>query len=141
MTAESDYVLEDQIGFLLRKANQRHRSIFTTQVEGRIAPQQFSVLVKLRELGSVPQNQLGRLVALDSATMAGVVKRLSDAGLVQSTKSPDDARFRMLKLTAKGRRQVEQVLPTAQRITELTLEPLTDDEARTLADLLARISD
>jgi DNA-binding MarR family transcriptional regulator len=138
---ERRYVLEDQVGFLLRKANQRHRSIFTAEVGGEVAPPQFSVLVKLSELGPTSQNQLGRLVALDSATMAGVIKRLRAAGLVDSSQSVDDARLRLLALTDDGREMVERLVPAAERITDLTLAPLNADEARTLARLLARIAE
>lgn len=140
MTQERPYVLEDQIGFLLRKANQRHRLIFSTEVDNEIAPAQFSALAKLYELGSVSQNQLGRLIALDSATIKGVVTRLVAAGYVRSERSTDDARLRMILLTEDGRRTIERLLPVAEGITQQTLAPLSEREVATLTRLLAKIS-
>ncbi|MFQ5555891.1 MAG: MarR family winged helix-turn-helix transcriptional regulator [Acidimicrobiales bacterium] len=140
MSDEDGYILEDQIGFLLRKANQRHRLIFTTEVAGEIAPAQFSALAKLHELGTVSQNQLGRLIALDSATIKGVVDRLSAAGLVSSQRSPNDARLSLIGLTAEGRRTIERLLPVAKHISDLTVASLTEREAATLTRLLAKIS-
>ncbi len=140
MTAEQQYVLEDQIGFLLRKANQRHRGIFSTEIDNEVAPTQFAALAKLHELGPVSQNQLGRLIAVDSATIKGVVQRLVAAGYVRSERSADDARLRIIQLTQVGQGTIERLLPLAEHITALTLEPLTDREVATLTRLLAKIS-
>ena len=51
-------------GFLLRCAHQRATEIFNA-VMGRfgVTPTQFAALAKLDDLGSVSQNQLGRLTA------------------------------------------------------------------------------
>jgi DNA-binding MarR family transcriptional regulator len=140
MTESAPYILEDQIGFLLRTANQRHRSIFNREVANAIAPAQFSTLAKLYELGPVSQNQLGRLIALDSATIKGVVNRLVEAGYVNSECSESDARLRMIDLTDQGRKRIRDLLPVAARITEATLAPLSEREAVTLHKLLRKIS-
>ena len=75
------YMLEDQVGFLLRCAHQRATEIFNA-VMGRFAvtPTQFAALAKLDDLGSVSQNQLGRLTRMDPATVSGVVGRLIARG-------------------------------------------------------------
>ena len=63
-TRAAAYVLEDQVGFLLRCAHQRASEMFNA-VMGRfgVTPTQFAALAKLDDLGSVSQNQLGRLTA------------------------------------------------------------------------------
>jgi DNA-binding MarR family transcriptional regulator len=140
MTGETTYVLEDQVGFLLRTANQRHRMIFGAAVANEVAPAQFSALAKLYESGPVSQNKLGRLIALDSATITGVVERLVAAGHVRSRRSDDDARLRLIDLTPAGRRRIEALLPIAEEITNRTLDPLTEREAATLIRLLKKVS-
>ena len=74
--AADQYSLKAQVGFNLRRANQRHVAIFARHVDG-LTPTQFAALAKLHELGSLSQNKLGRLTAMDSATIKGVVERLS----------------------------------------------------------------
>ncbi len=140
MTSEPRYILENQIGFLLRKANQRHRALFSSEVDNKIAPTQFSALAKLHELGPISQNQLGRLIAVDSATIKGVVERLGASGYVRGERSPDDARLRIIHLTDDGLATIERLLPLAERITEATLDPLSRSEVETLTYLLAKIS-
>ncbi|MEA2002133.1 MAG: MarR family winged helix-turn-helix transcriptional regulator [Actinomycetota bacterium] len=141
MNSETNgYSLEDQIGFLLRRAHQRHRVIFSRVVEQRIAPQQFAVLAKLGSIGPTSQNLLGRLLAMDAATVQGVVERLKAQGLVQRRRDPADARFRIVELTDTGTGLLEELLPLAGEITVETLAPLGADDADTLLDLLRRIS-
>ena len=56
-----EYRLQDQIGFLLRKAQQRHVAIFAAHIP-EVTPPQFAALAKLGEVGETSQNQLGALV-------------------------------------------------------------------------------
>src|SRR5882762_6117994 len=80
------YVLEDQVGFLLRCAHQRGSEIFNAVMERfAVTPTQFAALAKLDDLGSVSQNQLGRLTRMDPATVSGVVGRLIARGFVRQS--------------------------------------------------------
>ncbi len=70
---EDDYRVEEQIGFLLRKAHQRASEIFhQSMARHDVTPTQFTTLVKLADVGETSQNRLGRLVAVDPATILGV---------------------------------------------------------------------
>lgn len=134
------YVLEEQIGFLIRRAHQRASAIFDQVMEGfDVTPVQYSVLAKLHDLGPTSQNQLGRMVGIDPATMFGVAGRLARRGLVSSSVDPNDARLVLLELTETGRRTVEAMKARGPEVTAKTLDPLTPEEAETLVTLLARI--
>ena len=54
------YVLDHQVGFVLRQVSQRHAAIFAEVIDESLTPTQFSALVKLCELDAVTQNRLGR---------------------------------------------------------------------------------
>jgi len=136
----TDYTLEDQIGFVLRKVNQRHRLIFSERMDPAIAPAQFAALVKVREQGPTSQNELGRMTAMDAATVKGVIDRLVVQGFVRTRQHPDDGRRLLVEITAKGSRQLDKMLSAAREISEATLEPLSPDERATLLKLLDRIS-
>ncbi|WP_232830354.1 MarR family winged helix-turn-helix transcriptional regulator [Oceanicella sp. SM1341] len=133
------YVLDEQVGFLLRKAWQRNTVIFAERMETGLTPTQFSVMYRLSEVGSVSQNQLGRSVAMDGATTKGVVDRLIGRGLLTTRPDPDDRRRHLVSLTAEGREVFEASVMTAHRVTAETLAPLTAAEQRTLVRLLAKI--
>ncbi|MBX3530577.1 MAG: MarR family transcriptional regulator [Rhizobiaceae bacterium] len=135
---ESGYRLDSQVGFLLRKANQRHLSIFAQHIAD-LTPPQFAALAKLAEAGDTSQNQLGQMVAMDAATIKGVIDRLKTRGLVALTEHGSDRRRLVVSLTPAGRATIETLLTEAGAITAETLAPLTAREAATLARLLGKI--
>jgi MarR family transcriptional regulator, lower aerobic nicotinate degradation pathway regulator len=138
-SSRSAYLLEEQVGFLLRVAIQRHTNIFAAEIVGGLTAPQFSALVRLLQKGPLSQNQLGRLIYLDVATIKGVVERLRARGLVSSKPDPCDGRRHMIALTATGRRLIETAIPAAERITRQTLEPLSEKEKETLLHLLKKL--
>jgi len=133
-----DYQLDDQVGYKLRLASQRHLEIFSRQLPD-ITPTQFSVLVRLREVGEVSQNQLGRLVAMDAATTKGVIARLMDRGLLRARQDTDDMRRLQISLTDVGQVAVEAAIITAKDITKETTERLTSREVARLLTLLDKL--
>jgi DNA-binding MarR family transcriptional regulator len=134
-----EYRLQEQIGFVLRKAHQRHVAIFAARIAD-LTPPQFATLAKLADVGETSQNQLGSLVAMDAATVKGVIDRLKTRGLVELTRHDIDKRRLLVSLTAEGRATVERLIPAAQQITAETLAPLSQKEAATLLKLLSRIA-
>lgn len=139
-TASAPYILHEQVGFLLRKANQRHLSIFSERI-GELTPPQFAALAKLFEAGEASQNQLGQLIAMDAATIKGVIGRLKARGLVVLSEHENDRRRLVVSLSQKGRETIEALLPLASSITDATLAPLTPREAATFLRLLAKLAD
>ncbi len=140
LTKSAPYVLDEQVGFLLRRAWQRHVAIFTEEMGEDLTPMQFSVLVRLAELGSCSQNRLGRLVATDAATIKGVVDRLAGRGLVETAFDPSDRRRLMISITDQGGEVVGRAIEDARAITRTTLEPLGGEERETLLRLLAKLT-
>jgi DNA-binding MarR family transcriptional regulator len=136
------YVLERQVGHLLRRAHQRHCAIFQENIgAAQLTPLQFAAMVKLRDLAEVSQNQLGRLTAMDAATMQGVIKRLAVRGLIDRRPDPDDRRRLILSLSPAGEALIDSAVPDGAEISRLTLSPLSPAERRTLLDLLVRIAE
>lgn len=135
----SDYALDDQIGFILRKVSQRHTAIFAAAFPDLTAPQ-WATLAKLYEGGPSSQNQLGRLVALDAATIKGVVDRLGARGLTETAPDPADARRVVVALTEAGRKEAERGFPIAAAVTAETMAPLSDAERAQLVQLLKALS-
>lgn len=133
------YVLDEQIGFVLRQVGQRHTAIFAERFANDVTTMQWAALAKLAEIGPTSQNLLGRLTAMDVATIKGVVDRLSRRGLLDTVPAPDDARRRLVRLTDEGERFVVAGMPTAIAITEETLAPLSRKERATLVALLAKL--
>lgn len=134
------YRLEDQIGFRLRRAHQRASVIFNdVMARFDVTPTQFAALAKLHDVGPISQNQLGRLTAMDPATILGVVGRLVRQNLARARPEPEDQRLIVIELTIEGRTQVEAMKAAAAEVSRRTLAPLSPAEVRQLNDLLGRL--
>lgn len=136
---DESYRLQDQVGFVLRKAHQRHVAIFASHIAD-LTPPQFAALARLHEVGETSQNQLGQMIAMDAATVKGVIDRLKSRGYVSLQKHDTDKRLLLVSLSAAGRDAVEELIPLARAITEETLEPLTAKETAQFLRLLGKLA-
>jgi DNA-binding MarR family transcriptional regulator len=139
-TDKSGYQLNEQVGFLLRIAMQRHTAIFMSRICHGLTQTQFAALAKLREVGPCSQNQLGRLIYLDAATTKGVVDRLKGRRFVTARPDSTDRRLRAIALTEAGREAADAAVKVARQITRQTLTPLTAAEQKTVVRLLKKLT-
>jgi len=137
----TNYNLEDQVGHLMRRANQRHAAIFFEGLnDQQLTAMQFAVLVKISDEEEVSQNRLGRLAAMDPATVQGVVRRLKERALIDARPDPDDRRRSLWRLSKAGKSLVIAAIPIAEQITERTLGPLSKSERNTFLALLRKLT-
>ena len=135
------YVLEEQVGHLLRRAHQRATVVFQEHLgDAGLTPLQFAALVKIRDEGKVSQNRLGRLSAMDPATTMGVIRRLDERELIRRDQDPNDRRRTTLRLTAKGLALVEELEVVGFAVSDGILDPLDDAEQETFLRLLKRLT-
>jgi len=134
-------LVEDHIGFLLRRAHQRHVALFL-EIAGHhgLTPTQFAALFKAVELGRVTQNLLGRLTAMDPATVQGVVRRLTARGLLRRAHDPMDRRTAVLAPTEEGIALIARTVSCAWRAHDAALAPLNAPEQTQLMALLRKLA-
>jgi MarR family transcriptional regulator, lower aerobic nicotinate degradation pathway regulator len=136
---EQNYRLDEQVGFLLRRVNQRHLSVFA-EVITEVTTTQLAALAKLAELGPMSQNQLGRATAMDAATIKGVVGRLVTRRLVTTVPSAEDRRRLIVELTPEGRLLFDDLRRRGLEATQRTLAPLAPAERERFLTLLRRLT-
>lgn len=136
----ADFAVEDHIGYLLRRAHQRHVAIFTAgMAHAELTPTQFTALWKTVELGRITQNHLGRLAAMDPATIQGVVRRLIARGLMRRSEDKMDRRTAVLEPTEAGVALIASVVSCARSAHELALAPLSAEERAQVKTLLRKM--
>jgi len=133
------YVLDEQIGFILRQVWQRHAAIFAKEIGSNLTPTQWAALAKLAETGPCSQNLLGRHTAMDVATIKGVIDRLTARGLTETSSDPEDGRRLLVSLTRAGQQLAEKAAPQALAITKETLAPLDAKEREMFVALLSKL--
>ncbi len=140
MNGGEGFILDESIGHLIRRAHQRASATFMTILaDHHFTPTQFFALARLRERGQLSQNRLGRLTAMDPATIQGVTRRLNDRGYLERSPDPNDRRRMVLKLTPEGHGVVERLLDRIDAVNGQILAPLAPDEQEQFRSLLKRI--
>src|SRR3982074_44529 len=111
------YILDEQIGFILRQVWQRHATIFAREIGINLTSAQWAALAKLTETGPCSQNLLGRLTAMDVAHIQGGSDRLTARALTETSPDPGDGRRLLVSLTRAGQQLAEKAAPNALAIT------------------------
>lgn len=138
-TSTTPYRLDEQVGFLMRRASQRHLAVYGRMIP-ELTPMQFATLAKLTEAGALSQNALGRLTAMDAATIKGVVDRLKKQGFVQTENDKTDRRRTIVSLTESGHDLLAGLTDKAFEISEETLAPLSPNEKAIFLHLLRKLT-
>ena len=89
-------------------------------------------LIEIDARAAVAQSELPSLLRLDKSTASRIVAELVDRRWVRARASDEDARARILSLTASGRAKVQLVHREANARVEQALATLDDDDRRTV---------
>lgn len=134
------FVLDEQVAHLLRRAHQRASALFLTVLtDAQLTPTQFFAMARLHEMGKLSQNRLGRLAAMDPATIQGVIRRLHERGFIERLADPTDRRRMVLSLSPLGQDTVVRLLKDANRVGEEILAPLQPQDRAVFLSLLKRL--
>jgi DNA-binding MarR family transcriptional regulator len=111
---------------------------------GDLSYVQFQLLARLGDAptGSHRMTDLADGVVYSRSALTYQAGLLENAGLVTRAPAPDDERSITVTITDAGRALLAKVFPGHIEIVRAMLfEPLTDDDVKTLADLLAPVRD
>ena len=98
---------------------------------------QFHLLGALKSCGGfLSTGEIARIMLRASQTVTGLVDRLEAQGLVERQTDSRDRRKANVHITAMGERRLAEAQPTANRLAENIVAPLTDQE---LADIEAKV--
>ena len=98
---------------------------------------QFHLLAALKSCGGVlSTGEIARIMLRASQTITGLVDRLEAQGLVERQVDRRDRRKANVRITAMGERRLAEAQPTANRLAESIVSPLTHEE---LQDLEAKM--
>ncbi len=94
-----------------------------------LSPRQFAVLAALAKKPNISQTELVQITSIDRSTMAEIIKRLLDKGLIERAKAPNDARANVLSLSGPGEIELNTALPKAKKI-DAELLALLDEKSQ-----------
>jgi DNA-binding MarR family transcriptional regulator len=100
---------------------------------------EWRLIAHLAEVGTCSSGEICARTAMDKAKVNRAVMRLVAAGLVLAGTSSRDRRVNALRLTARGQRVYEQIVPMALDHERSLVEPLSETELRELMRILGKL--
>ncbi|MFZ4601187.1 MAG: MarR family winged helix-turn-helix transcriptional regulator [Caulobacterales bacterium] len=110
----SDFALARSVSHLLHRAQQFAADRFAAEL-GRtdLTLRQFALLAAVGEQAGQTQTDLVRATGIDRSTLADMIGRMEDRGLVVRDKAESDKRAKSVTLTAQGRSMLNAAAPSA----------------------------
>ncbi|WP_331693757.1 MarR family winged helix-turn-helix transcriptional regulator [Pandoraea sputorum] len=116
-------------GFLIRRLNQIHIALFFESCKDfAITPVQYGLLTTLSEQPNLDQTSLCAEVGVDRTTMADVLRRLEERGLVNRAPSASDGRVKIANITTKGRAIMRDMYASMREAQVKFLAPLEEKD-------------
>lgn len=110
---------------LLHRAGQIADELFTVHIGASdLTPRQYEVLRAISLTTEPSQTQLVELTGIDRSTLADIVRRLVDRGLVVRKRTRHDARMYALRLSDKGATTMREAAPAVDQTDERLLSAL-----------------
>lgn len=107
-----EFRLEDVASHLIRRAHFLAEELFSREFGAEsITPRQKAALVILLQHPGLNQNALSDKLFMDRNTVAEMVRRLVQRGLVLRTPAAEDQRAYELSVSAEGAALIDRVLP------------------------------
>jgi len=128
---EGNLKIHHMAGHLIRRLHQVSTHTFAQrmQVTGVDLTQvQFAAMDAIATYPGIDQAGVAEKIAYDRATIGGVIDRLEQKGLVNRRVAEEDRRARVLRLTKKGERLLDKILPVVTDLQEDILPGLTEGE-------------
>lgn len=100
---------------LLHRAGQCADDLFTSSTENvQLTPRQYTVLNCAADIDGASQTDLVEKTGIDRSTLADIVRRLVERGLLERERTRRDARMYAVRVTEAGRDVLARVRPATQ---------------------------
>ena len=125
---------------LLHRAGQLAEDIFSRSIgDLGITARQYVVLSVVDGLEDPSQTTLCEISGIDRSTLADIVRRLVERGLLTRRRTRNDARMYAVRITPEGKSVLEKSGPIAEKVDAAVLDCLTKSERETFNSLLQKV--
>ncbi|MGB0084523.1 MAG: MarR family transcriptional regulator [Rhodomicrobiaceae bacterium] len=131
---------EGSVTHLIHRAEQCAGDIFARIASsGLITPRQFAILEAIEEDPGISQTGLVDKTGIDRSTLADIVRRMLDKGLVQRERTAEDARAYAVKLTRKGANTLQKMRPHAAEADKQMLAAISREHRDLFLSVLSQM--
>ena len=139
--ANNGFELDEAPSHLMRRCQQLYGDLYARETNGRdLTRQQFTVLVALEHNDGVSQTALVEMTGIDRSTLAEMVRRMLERGLLSRERTEEDARANAVAITQSGRKALKAARAASDRAERALLEALPAAERGRFVKSLATIA-
>lgn len=123
-------------GFLLRRLNQVHHSLFYEAFSGDITPLQYGLLTLLALENSQDQSALCLSLGADRATLAKSLDVIKKKGWIVFEATRQDKRKKIVTMTKQGKQFLEESREKMRNVQLALLAPLSNSQKAMFIDMM-----
>ena len=134
-----EHLLTDQayvLGRLGREARRRFTQVLSAW---ELHPSHYGILLLLEAIGQASQQHLAQILTIDRANMVALLDVLEQRGFIERQADPLDRRRHVVKLTAVGQVELQQMRQAREAVDKAFFAGLDNTEQETLHRLLVKL--
>ena len=131
--------IESCVCFINNKTSKKMANIFNERlIPLGVTRVQWIAMYYLLKHGDLSQKELGEKMDIKESTVARLLDRMEEEGLIIRTQVKEDRRVKYIVLTPKGRERIEELLPEGQKMSDIFSLGITEDEIRVFKRVLEK---
>jgi DNA-binding MarR family transcriptional regulator len=125
---------------LIRRCSQRANDLFSQEPGASdLTKTQLTVLAAVEDNEGASQTKLVAMTKIDRSTLAEMMRRMIDKGLLHRERTESDARANSVRITAAGKKILRAARAANEKVEKALLAPLSPADRAKLVKLLAAI--
>src|SRR6201993_4312149 len=133
--------LSEAPSHLIRRCQQFYGDLYAREAGGKeLTKQQFTLLCALEQNDGVSQTALVEITGIDRSTLAEMVRRMLDKGLLSRERTEEDQRANAVAISPAGRKALRGARNAADRAERALLEALPMPERQKFVKALSQIA-
>src|SRR5258708_39282693 len=133
--------LSEAPSHLIRRCQQFYGDLYAREAGAKeLTKQQFTLLCALEQNDGVSQTALVEITGIDRSTLAEMVRRMLEKGLLSRERTEEDQRANAVAISASGRKALRAARNAADRAEKALLDALPPGERTRFIRSLAQIA-
>src|SRR5665213_3046608 len=139
--ANGSFALSESPSHLLKRCTQYFGDLYAHEAGSNdLTKQQFTVLAALEHNDGVSQTAVVEITGIDRSTLAEMVRRMLDKGLLSRERTEEDQRANAVAISPSGRKALRSARNAADRAERALLEALPIPDRQKFVKALSQIA-
>lgn len=118
-----------------------HQFVLRSTYSSGINLHEMWILMILKHRGPMTIKQLRKQIHLAQSSLSEVISNIERKKFLQKMKDPDDRRFTVLRITAKGESYVKQQMQAMETVSALIFQQISSERKEAFVQTLEKLLD